>query len=281
MARINIEDKLLSDPRFILASAEIGDREATIGIAYSFFRIAQSYWFPKKELIPEKLFKLMRGADVWIKFGLAEERDGSFYICGSEGQFEWLFQKSQAGTKGSHTRWNKPTIGVTGTDNAVIQRYNAVNQRHNAVIHPNDGCYTDVNHPNGVRMTSSSSSSSYSNSLKEEEEYICSEQKKSFVTEPIPELASPDYVNLLSKIKTIIQEKWLKLYPDVDWIKSELLKAEIWLGENGHKAPKKNFGQFMTNWLSRGWEQHRRTLTPKQKSASEDFLEHMKKKGYQ
>lgn len=64
----------------------------------------------------------------------------------------------------------------------------------------------------------------------------------------------------LKTVKTKTQEGWLKTYPDPVWIKTEIIKAVTWLTNNPNKAPKKNLGQFFSNWFSRSWESYRKTI---------------------
>lgn len=63
----------------------------------------------------------------------------------------------------------------------------------------------------------------------------------------------------LSKVKRSVQERWLAAYADANWIKQELLKALAWEAANPRKRSK-DFGRFMTNWLSNGWERYRKTI---------------------
>lgn len=60
-------------------------------------------------------------------------------------------------------------------------------------------------------------------------------------------------------VKTKTQESWIKLYGDKKWITDELIKAVAWISNNPNRAPKKNFGQFFSSWLSRSWESYRKT----------------------
>jgi hypothetical protein len=48
---------------------------------------------------------------------------------------------------------------------------------------------------------------------------------------------------------------------DLDWIETEARKMAVWLDANRQKAPKSSRGwnQFVTGWLSRGWEKYRRS----------------------
>jgi hypothetical protein len=64
---------------------------------------------------------------------------------------------------------------------------------------------------------------------------------------------------LLSKIKPDLSQAWVSTY-EAEWVKQELKKATVWLKANPARAPKKDFGRFMTSWLSRGWESHRKTI---------------------
>lgn len=71
--------------------------------------------------------------------------------------------------------------------------------------------------------------------------------------------ADPEIKKILQDVPESTQERWIKVYPDIAWIKTEILKAITWIELNPKKAPKK-FGRFMGNWLSRGWEKHRKTI---------------------
>lgn len=67
---------------------------------------------------------------------------------------------------------------------------------------------------------------------------------------------------------TIPIARWreiLKIYDgDEDFIKAEASKMAVWVDANRHRAPKSRRGwsNFITSWLSRGWERHR-TNRPK------------------
>lgn len=53
---------------------------------------------------------------------------------------------------------------------------------------------------------------------------------------------------------------WIKTYQDVSWLKLEFLKMLSWLDANPQKKPKSNYARFMSSWLSRAWEYHRKNL---------------------
>ena len=72
------------------------------------------------------------------------------------------------------------------------------------------------------------------------------------------------------KVSVKIQRSWLEAYPDPDWLLSEIRKALSWEIANP-KRTKKNFGAFMTNWFSRGWD--RRRHEPLKKSLLDELRE--------
>lgn len=71
---------------------------------------------------------------------------------------------------------------------------------------------------------------------------------------------NPKIQLLLKKVKAPLQEAWLDCYQDEKWITQELFKAIVWLTANPKRAPKKDFGRFISNWLSRSFESYRKTI---------------------
>lgn len=70
-------------------------------------------------------------------------------------------------------------------------------------------------------------------------------------------------VLLSAPFDTITNElfnSWLKTYEDETWIRLEISKAASWIVANPKKAPKKDFGRFLNNWLSRGWDTYRKSI---------------------
>lgn len=78
-------------------------------------------------------------------------------------------------------------------------------------------------------------------------------------TGSIPELSGPNHDPLLSTVTHSAQKAWLVAYPDAEWIRQEILKAAAWIEENPKRRPK-DVRRFLGRWLSRGWEQHRKTV---------------------
>jgi hypothetical protein len=80
-------------------------------------------------------------------------------------------------------------------------------------------------------------------------------------------VAIPDFSDTLlveffrrASIKVTSQRLWLETYRDAEWLKLEFHKMLSWLDANPHKKPKKNYARFVTSWLSRAWEYHRKQL---------------------
>lgn len=68
--------------------------------------------------------------------------------------------------------------------------------------------------------------------------------------------------NLLRHVTADTQRIWVKLYTDVGWIQSELLRAKLYYRDNPRKEPKSDRGwsQALTSWLGRGWSFRARSL---------------------
>ncbi len=99
MARINIEDSFVSDPRFRAVVRKVEDEDRALGMAARMFRLGQKYWGDGKSLVPRKLFAL-EGLDIFIEADLAEEREQGVYVRGSEKQFEWYANRMEAAKLG-------------------------------------------------------------------------------------------------------------------------------------------------------------------------------------
>lgn len=102
MARINIEDSVFKDGRFIDLCIDLGDKQKALGCLVWAFIIAQKYYLDESNdrLIPLNEWQRQSCENKLIDFGLAEIREKGVYVCGSENQFNWLIQRSEAGKKG-------------------------------------------------------------------------------------------------------------------------------------------------------------------------------------
>jgi hypothetical protein len=58
------------------------------------------------------------------------------------------------------------------------------------------------------------------------------------------------------KVTVTLQHSWLEAFPDPLWIIAEIRKALAWEAANPARK-KRNFGAFMTRWMSKGWDQRK------------------------
>lgn len=122
MARINIEDSFYRDHRFINL-LQLGYRYyEALGLAVGAWSLAQKYYLKTEHgLIPHTAWD-SSGFEVFEKVGLAERRENGVYMKGSEEQFAWLKQRSNAG-KNSAQRSKNPNDRST-----TVQRETTVEQ---------------------------------------------------------------------------------------------------------------------------------------------------------
>lgn len=102
MPRINIEDSLFKDSRFIDLCIHHKDKQKALGILVWAFIIAQKHYLDElsDRLIPLSEWKRQGCDESLITLGFAEFRENGVYLCGSEKQFGWLVQRVEAGRIG-------------------------------------------------------------------------------------------------------------------------------------------------------------------------------------
>ena len=105
MARINIEDRLFTDPRFAVLEILLSSKELAVGKLVLAWRMAQDYHL-KGEVIPKEVFEML-GFGVLEKAKFAVPKDDGFYMVGSEESFQWLEVKRESGKKGGLAKASK------------------------------------------------------------------------------------------------------------------------------------------------------------------------------
>jgi hypothetical protein len=100
MARLNIEDSLFDDKRFIKLAALFNSKIKAIGWWVVVAKVAQSYWKDGKEHIPESIYKYNKIPKEFIESGLIEKTEFGYYLAGSEENFAWISSKVANGKKG-------------------------------------------------------------------------------------------------------------------------------------------------------------------------------------
>lgn len=143
MARLNIEDSLINDERFIFVCNKIGRYQA-MGQFVFLAKLAQRYWLEKK-LIPESVYSLGEFSDVFLTSGLVEKKEDGFYLKGSEEHFAWIISKKENGVKSGEARKNK-ALGRTKSNDTrtnlndgeplTLSLSPAPTQIHNTLVPP-------------------------------------------------------------------------------------------------------------------------------------------------
>jgi len=100
MARLNIEDSLFDDPRYIKLCAMMKSEARALGWWVKVARLAQSYWKHDKQLIPKEVYKFNRFPKHLIESKMVEQRINGFYLSGSEKNFAWIVSQVSNGQKG-------------------------------------------------------------------------------------------------------------------------------------------------------------------------------------
>lgn len=100
----------------------------------------------------------------------------------------------------------------------------------------------------------------YSEEGKKEEDYSPTVERKRSPVGAIEVFQGKEPLEeILKDVTQSVQRAWLAAYPDAEWVKREILKALVWIEANPRKKSK-SFARFMGNWLSKGWESHRKSL---------------------
>jgi hypothetical protein len=107
MPRVNIEDSLYRDPNFLKLCVAIQCQYKALGLLVTAFSLAQKHFLSVEHdrLIPKEEFP--EDLKILCKHGFVEEKSSGFYVKGSESQFSWLIQRSNAG-KSQKTKRKEP-----------------------------------------------------------------------------------------------------------------------------------------------------------------------------
>lgn len=230
--RINVETRLFTDPDFVKLMIDLGCQNAAIGMWLRVVILAQEHWLEHK-MIPEE--KWRDEFNPLVEVNLVRKVDGGYYLRGSKEQFEWLEQRSKAGQKSAEARRKKKSTGVNGRSTEL-----------------ND-CSTGEPR---TGTSSSNTNSSFSSIIKNYnyntplENYECISEFK----------GNPLIEELLVQVDPQLQQKWLVLCDDVEFLKKELIRASVWLDANPEKRGKKSMGSFLSNWLDNGIQRLGRVL---------------------
>lgn len=100
MARINIEDSIYKDARFIELCNKLNSIDMAIGALVRAWSIAQRHYTKPEKFIPLDEWRKQRLRDELIEVGLATASESLIRMAGIDDQFKWLLQRQAAGQKG-------------------------------------------------------------------------------------------------------------------------------------------------------------------------------------
>ncbi len=104
MARINIEDTIYTDGRFLELVRLSGSVDEALGSLVRAWAIAQRFYIKPEKMIPLDEWKKQKLNDKLITVTLATVIDGFVRMAGIDDQFSWLTQRVEAGRKGGLAR---------------------------------------------------------------------------------------------------------------------------------------------------------------------------------
>lgn len=117
MARINIEDSIYKDNRFLQLCMKTQSVDAAIGGLVRAWSLGQVWYLTKNKMIPVAEWRKQKINDLIIDVGLAHVEGEFIKIDGAEEQFSWLVQRSVAGKKSVASKKSKKEKNST-----VVQR---------------------------------------------------------------------------------------------------------------------------------------------------------------
>lgn len=111
MAQINVKDDLFFKAEWFNLLIKLGSPDMAIGALVRVWKVAQVYWYPKRELIPIEVWKREQLNNEVISCGLAVQREGGIYARGTEECCDWLFAQlekaKKAGLRSAESRKQK------------------------------------------------------------------------------------------------------------------------------------------------------------------------------
>jgi hypothetical protein len=114
MARINIEDSIYRDNRFLKLMFHFGSKWTAIGAVVDAWRIAQDFFSPEnpRALIPIEEWKMRGGPEELLTFNLAVMEGDCIYVRGAEEQFKWIMKQWINGRKGGRPKKPMGSVGI-------------------------------------------------------------------------------------------------------------------------------------------------------------------------
>lgn len=262
MARINVEDSLYKDLRFINLIVKFGSLEMALGSMVRAWSLAQEHYLDEanERLIPHDEWNRQKIRNEILEVGLAEQRAMGIYVHGAKEQFEWLIQKQEAGKKSGETRQKKgkknhqnsehPSSSVEHPLTPVQQNPTEPNERERSLTSE------DVRQRAGT--SSSISTLSLTQDITKKDNTVVASSKPSTpptageFSEEINSLRQdPVLLDALKTVKDGPIRFWVTRY-ELEWLKNELRNAYHHHIDNGNAqkfAVTGEWGPRLGRWL--------------------------------
>lgn len=104
MARIQIDDQWLTDPRRFKLIDIVGNEQLADGIMVAAWVCAQGFWRNGKRPIPKPVFDRLPYSKDIFEAGLAKHSKGGIYLRGSTVAFQWLIKAQADGKRGGDAK---------------------------------------------------------------------------------------------------------------------------------------------------------------------------------
>lgn len=129
MARLNIEDSIYSDHRFLFVADSIG-RFSAMGQMVYLMKLAQKFWAQGKLRIPTRIYEISGFSELFLESGMVDKNDDGYYLSGSEEHFSWLIAKIENGKKGGRPK------STSNKNNDVIKPNDNLNKANESYENP-------------------------------------------------------------------------------------------------------------------------------------------------
>ena len=118
MSRINIDDSIYRDFRFIKLIGVVGDYHKALGLMVAAWSLAQKHYINEENdrLIPLEDWDRSPFLII-LEIGLAKKFEKGIHLCGAHEEFSWLLQRQYAGKMSALSRKRKESNGGSTKSN--------------------------------------------------------------------------------------------------------------------------------------------------------------------
>lgn len=260
MARINVEDSLYKDIRFVMLIGKLGSLEFALGAMVRAWSLAQEHYLNETNdrLIPLNEWQRQLIRNEIIDVGLAEKRDHGIYVVGSFEQFDWLIQRQSAGKRSGESRRAKKEENAS--NDPVEHPLTPVQRPLSEPLKKG----TPVNGSEPLPLTLSLSHTLNNNNNNNTNSVVAvDELEPVFKTNPL-------LAEVVSKISAATRKSWVSRYEET-WLSKTLINAiEYHIAKENALDPAEinDWGVRLVKWLRR--ERKPSILDPRENSG--DFI---------